>query len=370
MVNRIRPGRLHGLLIVFAFVALGFVLPALVPPAALSQPYPPSPVITDLTWAPTSTIERLGGGSDGWPVTWADDGDLYTAFADGQGFEPNVPNKLSLGFGKISGGPENPNGSNIRSPSGEETGDGRGGKKASGMLMVDGVLYMWVRNANNDGTACQLAWSSDHAQSWTWSSWKFNELGYCTFLNFGRNYAGARDNYVYMYAPDSESAYVPGDRMILTRVPKGAMTDRSAYEFFENLDSNGDPVWTSNVGQRGGVFNHANMSLRNRVSYNAPLGRYLWWQQLPVNGSDTRSSGGFGVYDAPEPWGPWTTVYYTQSWDTGPGESASFPPKWMSADGKTIYLVFSGNDNFSVRQATLTAVTAARPAPPTNLVAR
>jgi hypothetical protein len=37
----------------------------------------------------------------------------------------------------------------------------------------------------------------------------------------------------------------------------------------------------------------------------------------------------------------------------GPGETGSFPTKWMSADGKTLWLVFSGNDAFSVRQATL-----------------
>jgi hypothetical protein len=37
-----------------------------------------------------------------------------------------------------------------------------------------------------------------------------------------------------------------------------------------------------------------------------------------------------------------------------PGESASFPTKWMSPDGKTIHLVFSGGDSFNVRQATLT----------------
>jgi hypothetical protein len=339
--------------------------------ALSAQPYPQSTVITGLTWAPASSIERIGAGSDGWPVTWADDGHLYTAYADGNGFAPFVPSKLSLGIGRITGDAQNFTGTNIRSSSAEQTGDGQAGKKASGMLMVDGTLYMWVRNANNNGTACQLAWSADHALTWTWSSWKFNELGYCTFLNFGQNYAGARDGYVYMYAPDSSSAYVPADRMILTRVPKTAITQRASYEFFRGLDSNGNPLWSADIAQRGAVFTHANLSLRNGISYNAPLRRYLWWQQLPVNGSDTRSSGGFGVYDAPEPWGPWTTVYYNEDWDVGPGESGSFPPKWISADGKIVYLVFSGNDNFSVRQATLsTTAVVARPNPPTLLTAR
>ncbi len=79
--------------------------------------------------------------------------------------------------------------------------------------------------------------------------------------------------------------------------------------------------------------------------------RYLWCQILP--GEDPRFRGGFGIYDAPEPWGPWSTAYFTETWDVGPGETSSFPTKWMSADGKTLHLVFSGDDSFSVRRAVL-----------------
>ena len=59
------------------------------------------------------------------------------------------------------------------------------------------------------------------------------------------------------------------------------------------------------------------------------------------------------IFDAPQPWGPWTTVFYTRKWDVGPGECASFPTKWMGDDGATLHLVFSGDDAFSVRRATL-----------------
>ena len=76
----------------------------------------------------------------------------------------------------------------------------------------------------------------------------------------------------------------------------------------------------------------------------------MWCQTLP---GDARFRGGFGVYDAPEPWGPWTTVFFAEDWDVGPGETSSLPTKWMSADGKTVHLVFSGDDSFSVRRADL-----------------
>ncbi|MCB0091571.1 MAG: hypothetical protein KDE54_26955, partial [Caldilineaceae bacterium] len=64
------------------------------------------------------------------------------------------------------------------------------------------------------------------------------------------------------------------------------------------------------------------------MSYNPALGRYLWWQGY-TGGLEQRTGGSFGVYDAPEPWGPWTTVYYTDAWDMGVGDSGSFPSKWF-----------------------------------------
>lgn len=87
------------------------------------------------------------------------------------------------------------------------------------------------------------------------------------------------------------------------------------------------------------------------MSYNAGIKRYLWCQTGP--GEDTRYAGGFAICDAPEPWGPWTTAFHTDAWDAGPGESSSLPVKWMSADGRTMHLVFSGDDHFYVRKATL-----------------
>jgi CubicO group peptidase (beta-lactamase class C family) len=319
-------------------------------------PYPPSPVIQSITWAPGSSIVRKATGGDCWPITGGDDGNLYAAYGDGNGFDPKLSVKLSLGFAKVAGLATGFSGVNIRSSSGEQKGDGKIGKKSSGMLMVNGTLYMWARNADLNGAQSQLAWSSDHAATWTWSGWKFAEFGYLTFLNFGDNYSGARDGYVYAYSHDNPSAYTAASRMILLRVPQNQITSRNAYQFFKSLDAGGNPVWTSAVSQRGAVFTHAQRCLRSGISYNAALKRYFWWQQIPngVNDPDTRFSGGFGLYDAPAPWGPWTTVYFTNNWDVGPGETASFPTKWISKDGKTLYLVFSGNDAFSVRKATLT----------------
>ena len=319
--------------------------------SAASAPYPYSTTIIGITWAPASSIIRQATGSDNWPLTWADDGSLYTAYGDGWGFDPKVPNKLSLGLARVDGSATNFSGVNIYPSDGQQTGGGSSGKKASGMLMVDGVLYMWVRNANGAGKQCQLAWSSDKALTWSWADWTFSELGYCAFLNFGKNYSGARDDYVYMYSPNTSSAYNETDSAVLTRVPRGKITDRSAYEFVKSVSGSGNPTWTSNISQRGTVFAFPGGVNRLDVTYNAGIGRYLMTMRSRAK------SGGlnqFSIYDAPQPWGPWSTVFYTENWDTDPGEVQHIPSKWISGDGKTIYLIFAGNDSFSVRGATLT----------------
>ena len=104
-----------------------------------SAPYPPSPLIKGLTWSSKETIIRRANGSDNWPLTWADDDNLYTAYGDGNGFEPFVPEKLSLGLAKIIGAPLEFKGINVRTLALEQKGEGKSGKKASGILMVDGV---------------------------------------------------------------------------------------------------------------------------------------------------------------------------------------------------------------------------------------
>lgn len=312
-----------------------------------AAPYPASKVIGRVQWAPKETIVRQARGGDNWPITWADDGQLYTAYGDANGFEPFLPQKLSMGLARVEGEASNFRGTNLRSPTFETKGDGARGRKASGMLMVDGMLYVLARNTNN----AQLGWSSDHGQTWTWSDWRFTtSFGCPTFLNFGPNYAGARDENVYVYSHDNDSAYEPADGTVLARVPKDRIRDQAAYEYFHGLDSAGSPVWTKAINKRGHVIRNLSGSYRTSVSYNAGLKRYLLCQIVADENRDTRFGGGFGIYEAPQPWGPWATVYYTDHWDVGPGETCSLPTKWMSSDGRTAHLVFSGDDCFSVRK--------------------
>lgn len=304
--------------------------------------------IKAVEWAPPETIARRAKGSDNWPMTWGDDGDLYTAYGDGWGFDPRVPQKLSLGFARVSGTPDDFTGHNIRSPTGEATGDGPRGRKASGLLMVDGGLYLLARNAGN----AQLAWSADRAATWTWADWKFEDgFGCPTFVNFGRNYADAVDDYVYVISPDVNDAYTPADRCCLARVPKGRIRQRDAWEFLEALNADGSPRWTGDVRRRGTLLERPGRCSRSGVTYIPAIRRYVWvmTQPAPRRGAEGSWSG-LAVFDAPQPWGPWTSVFEADRWDIHPGDSASFPSKWVAADGQSAHLVFAGDDSFSVRK--------------------
>lgn len=303
--------------------------------------------VKEFVWSPANSIIKKANGSDNFPLTWAMDDALYTAYGDGYGFEPLLKEKLSLGISKITGVPPNFSGENIRSASIEQKGDGKTGMKASGMLAVNGFLYMFVRNAGNS----RIAWSADFGKTWSWADWKFTDSFGCpTFLNYGKNYEDAIDDFVYVYSPDSNSAYEFADRVILARVNKKSILDKSAYEYFIDLDINGDPVWTSDFSRRGAVISNPGKCYRMSVSFSKALNRFFMVQ---TGHGKNKITNGFTVFEAPRPWGRWTPVYSTSDWDVEAGESAHFPTKWMSEDGKTMHFVFTDSDCFAVRKVNL-----------------
>ncbi len=312
-------------------------------------PYPRSSVIHGISFAPETAIVRKAIDSDNWPITWGDDDAQYTSYGDGEGFEPVVDHKLSLGFAKIFGQPDAFKGIDIRSSTGERIGDGPKGAKASGMLMVNGTLYMLARNTGN----AQLAWSEDHGCTWHWGFRFTTSFGSPAFLNFGRNYAGARDKFVYVYSQDGASAYESSDRLIMARVPVDRIRDLHSYEYFEKLDSSGKSRWTRDIHARGAVFEFPGHCQRVDAVYNPLVKRYLLADAY-------NQRGGWGTFDAPEPWGPWTTAFHTDYWGLGGMHGYRLPSKWIGPYAKDMALVFSGvklpqttYDAFCARHMTL-----------------
>lgn len=327
--------------------------------AQSKAPYGPSPVIKDVAWHFKHLIRLANtpgkGGSDIWPTTWGPDGSIYTSWGDGGGFRGASDNtgRVSLGFGRIIGSPPRVKGVDVwgyypKYAKHPATFCG----KSDSILSVDGILYAWVGSWYNpsrlDFVHCaqnpsppqyRLAWSRDLGATWTLSRWKVEEppgrmklSG--SFLNFGENYAGARDRYVYEYTTIAKGGY----RTYLFRIlPANLEKDPRTPGVYQYYAGPG-PAWSADRAKARPVFVDPNDRHITHVVYDPGLRRYI----ASVQG---RSVGQTGLFDAPQPWGPWTTIAYYQNWG-GFGDrealGVDFPAKWISRDGKTLWAVFAG----------------------------
>jgi hypothetical protein len=331
---------------------------------SVGAPYPPSPVIGSVTFD-FSTHDRRAPGSDNWPITWAANDHQYSSWGDGGGFGgSNSDGRVSLGIARVEGDATSYSGSNVwggKNPENPATFEG----KSYGIISIDGTLYLWVSPGTNitSYTAARLHNSTDLGASWTAATWQFTQaqgIIFPTFLQFGRDYAGARDGFVYIYATELKDASAlqiqrPGE-ISLMRVPVGSILDESSYEFFAG-SVGGTPVWTADITARRPVFEDANgTGWTVSVSYNGGLDRYLL-----ITEHDQSLTGHIGIFDAPEPWGPWTTVLYEDAFGT-PDITANtffwnFSNKWLSPDGKHFTLVLSGvsaNDSWNTVRGSFT----------------
>ena len=345
-----------------AFLSLGSLFVCNCPGKMGSNaPYPPSQFITQLTWD-ENVVKLEDGAGDNWPITWVDDDLQITAYNDGKGFSNRTPH-LTLGFAKIFGDPPDHHAEDLVSDADTPMGGGPAGIKSSGLLMVDGILNMFVRNYrpsnSEDYTNSRLAWSTNLGVNWNWADWHFSDTFGCPeFIQFGKSYSNARDSYVYTVSQANDSAYDYSPDIVMFRVPKDRVSDRNCYEFFAGLGASGDPIWSPDIAERKPIFTDPSGTQRMAITYNAALRRYILTTSHRPPGSSATYTGALGVFDAPEPWGPWTTVYYDDNWSEDYRTyHHKFPTKWMSDDGRTMWLLFSGLDggyySFCVKKATL-----------------
>lgn len=372
----VMPSAILGLLIALSQVDVGSRNGVMAEP-----PYPPSPLIADLTFD-WSTHRRAAQGSDNFQLTWADDGHQYGWWGDGGGFGgSNNDARVGLGFARIEGDADAWQGFNVwGGRDSENPADFTG--KSWGTICVDGVLYSWLVPDQPDTGGprdhyqyIELAYSRNHGASWSKADWRWHiedNLIVPTFLNFGRDNAGSRDDYIYSYFIRPQSTTItqmsfglnvhkPG-AVFLARVAKDRLLDgRDHYQWFTGMQY-GQATWGS-LREKRPVFEDPNgTGWCLSASYNPGLKRYL------LATEHTRSHEGnlLGVFDAPEPWGPWTTVKYWTP-DDRFGESRvgsqldwkynvffiAFAPKWLSHDGREFTLIFTGggrgqdNDSFN-----------------------
>jgi hypothetical protein len=370
----------HGIAAALCALALCFAI-SQAARASPRAPYPRSLLITAVRWDFAGAKRlRTADGSDIWPCTWGLDDALYCAWGDGGGFAgTDSIGRVSLGFARVSGAPRRDDPTSFRgtdlwgAPPYAEHRASFGGKVGS-LIAVDGVLYaaggLWTRQNSKDpvatwqdGTLDRLIWSADLGRSWHIAPWAPKEdLG--SYLQFGRDRENAPQGYVYAYfTRPGDPTHVYLKRIAASELER-APQRRPRPQYLAYIDRSGDDVsWSPRAIDAVPVFTDPESAVGPVVAYDAALGCYL----LTVGHDPTRdprreAPGELGVFEAPHPWGPWSTVYYSDSWGRFPAWSdgdylgLTFPVKWMSADGRTLWGVFSGPgrlDAFNVVRARL-----------------
>lgn len=318
---------------------------------------PHSPVLRGIEWLgeeiPYPEPDKRG---DTFPITWAADDNLYTSAGDpcwgekGDGldvqcFTGDAPDYRIAKVNDMM---------DFRGWGGE-------GPKPTGMISVDGILYLALQNLTgtaerNDsvinyghGYDAHVLCSTDFGRSWRPS---FSEIqqpmfpgrsfGAPAFVNFGKDNAGARDGYVYAI---SGEGWDNGSQARLGRVPANRIMEIEAWEWVHDFDVGGEPMWTAQFDGARPILSHPGYLGMVDMVYLAPIRRYLLlgWQNKVKCHPDAGSE--LVIYDSPEPWGPFSLVYHEDPWETPHLNpyNPRLPLKWFDASRLEGWLLFSGS---------------------------
>ena len=309
---------------------------------------------------------------DLWAQAWADDGHVYAANGDGFAFGW-MPSEMKVS--RIVGDPPEMYGEAIPFAFGSFLGrhwppePWLVSRKPTGMICVDGVLYLFYQNLKNflsanefgDAPAASISWSTDYGLTWDWNNVcpMFHDHVFTTgfFLDYGMCNEYAKDDFVYVYGLDYNWRYSEGyrsTRLYLARVYSDRIPDLETWQFLVGYTDDGEPLWCNCIDNKIPVLeDETEYAGRTGVSqgsvvYIQALDRYLY-----ATWSDTA----WVFWEAEFPWGPWTRVGV--NWWTGRAWTDDFhggyptvvPSKFLDADGHGGWIVSSilnafGNDYY------------------------
>jgi hypothetical protein len=310
--------------------------------------------------------------ADTWFPSWASDGNLYSSWTDGnvEGIiSSSAGPKATTGYATIVG--DDPLhlkivnvGTNSASP------EPYGGRYPAGGIVHDGVWFYGTyclketpkKGLNWDilGPFVGFSWSTDLGGTWHQSPHTpekplFNEspikLGLPHFVDFGKNMKYSPDGKAYLVSQgttepdpkprDANLSWITGDQVYLARVTPtlSSMNRKSAYEYFAGHDSKGTPLWTRNISKIEPLIDWNNNAGNVSVTYDPPLKKYL---MVVTDGGNTIGKYNTYVLESTQITGPWRLVTYMRNFGEQ-GYFVNLPSKFISDDGRTLWLSYSAN---------------------------
>jgi hypothetical protein len=321
-----------------------------------SPPYPRSDVLTGIAFH-RETLQREAEGSDMWSCTVGADGNVYAAWGDGGGFGgTDNKGRVSLGVAMITGVPPAWRGFNVwgglNPVSRQEPTVGK-----ATLIAAGGALYVYDCEQDT-WSRCRLWKSTDQGRTWMDCGWIFPKshkvFAFPGLVQFGKDNRLSPEGYVYGFS-DNDLCRVNDKRLYLFRVKAGRIEELAAYQYFSGNEQS--PRWSNKLDDLKPVFfNPAGISWGSTCVYHPATGHYL------LSVSTHEEQGDWGLYASQHPWGPWRTVAYGDdfpAWTYSPAEKRrpayvhTFPAKWISDDGKTLWCVFDRGDHFNLARCTL-----------------
>jgi hypothetical protein len=307
-----------------------------------------------------------GSHGDLWTAAWADDGLLYAASDDTQGFDRACASNLAVN--RIEGDdPLALRGTTINSMDeygfwGEVLDSDRAFWKANGIVSVDSALYLTVSRhsgymdcdlPHQEAFDATIVRSLDHGETWSpapaLGASMFPGPSFATpfFVDHGRDQGDAVDEFV--YAVSSDGAWNNGSSMRLGRVRRDRLgrLDAADWEFVQDFDHEGDgaPIWGARHDTARSIFRAAGRASMTGIHYVAPLGLYVLPQwHYPHLGELERGWGvtRWELYQAPAPWGPWE-LFHTCEWAPQAFYNPWIVSKFTSADGRRLWVFTAGD---------------------------
>lgn len=293
---------------------------------------------------------------DTYPMTWADDDEIYTSSGD-----PNWGEKWDgLDVEKFSGQPPHYSITRVNAMA-DYKGSGGGGPKPAGMISVSGVLYLAVQNLlgkkppafgtrSQHGSDATIISSRDHGKTWMPARADIQRpmfpghlFGGPAFVNTGRDNANAPDKYVYAVSTDQ---WDNGSNLRVGRVPADRIQDVAAWQWISELKSYRRPRWSRRLEDAVSVLTDDRRISLPEMVYIASIHRYLLLTWSLYRDFSPNDGTELTIYDAPHPWGPFMLVHHETMWESKEMNPycPRLPLKWLRVKGNEIegWIQFSG----------------------------